>query len=92
MNPIGTAGIVIDLVVPDSGTLSFSKSDHHTMTNVVGDGVILHNSIARGVPIIIYAATISIDRTVSKRETFSSVEVNTITTVASDRDILDVYI
>ena len=88
----GTTSIVVDLVVPDGGALSFGKINQCAKANVVGDYVILHNSITRGIAIIVYATTISIDRTISKRETFSGLEVDAVTTAACDRNVLNVHI
>ena len=88
----GTTSIVVDLVVPDGGTLSFGKINQCTKTNVVGDYVIFHNSITRGIAIIVYATTISIDRTISKRETLSGLEVDAITTIIGDCHVLDTHV
>ena len=88
----GTASIVIDLVVPDGGTLSFSKTDVNSRTDIVGDGVIFHDSIARSGIVISYSARISVDCAAPNRETFPMNKVDAMTTVSSDCDILDDYI
>ena len=62
------------------------------MANIVGDNVIFHNSIASGISVIGYAATVSIDRAVSKREAFSGLEVNAISTTIGDCHVFDLHI
>ena len=93
IDPIaGTASIVIDYVVPDRGALTLNKTDRYSMTHIVSDGVILHNNIARGVPVIGYTTTIPPYCTVSKRKAFSGLEVDAITTILGDCHVLDLHI
>jgi hypothetical protein len=64
----------------------------HSRTNIVGDGVIFHDSITRSGIVIYYSATISIDCAIPNRETFSMNKVDAIAPAAGDCDILDSYI
>ena len=88
----GSTCIIIDFVIPDRGTLSFNETDCYSMTHIISDSVILHNSITSGISVVCYTTAISGDRAVPKRETLAVIDVDPITTVTSDRDILDVHV